>query len=90
MKSENNSVTISIEAIGPGELSYTWKKDGAVITSTKYPDCTGLDTDTLTISPLAALYEGDYVCMISNQDGVSVESEVTTVTVRGNKLLLQE
>ena len=83
MKCENNSVIISIEAIGPGELSYTWKKDGTVITSSKYPDCTGFDTDTLTISPLTALYEGDYICMISNQDGVSIESDVTIVTVEG-------
>ena len=83
VKCNNSSVTISVEAIGPGALSYTWKKDGEIITSTKYPDCIGLDTDTLTISPLATMYKGDYACIISNQDGVSIESELTTVTARG-------
>ena len=54
-------------------------KDGEAITATKYPYCSGIDTDTLTISPLTSAYEGKYHCVIRNEDGLSIESEVTTI-----------
>ena len=76
-----------MEAIGPSILSYAWKKDGEVITCAMFPNCTGLDTNTLTISSITPLYEGDYVCSITNEDGLSVESEA--VKVRGKRKFLK-
>ena len=78
--SNSNGATITVSASGPGSLSYAWKKDGDFITSAEYPNCTGCDSDTLTISPFTILYEGNYSCVISNQEGLSVESELTTIT----------
>ena len=68
-----------MSASGPGTLSYAWKKDGDIITSENYPHCSGFDSDTLTISPLTILDEGNYSCVISNEEGLSIESELTTV-----------
>lgn len=83
VKFDRNGATVTVSAAGPGTLSYTWLKDGKVITSAKYPNCTGADTDTLTISPFTPEYEGNYNCRIGNQDGLSIESEVTTVKMFG-------
>ena len=84
-KSDGGEVKIGVSASGPGTLTYTWKKDGEVITSEKYPNCTGYDTDTLSISPFSSLYEGGYSCVVSVQGGPSVESEVTNLKESGGK-----
>ena len=76
---DGNNVKLTVKVTGLGTLSYQWMKDGEDITSVKYPNCTGTDTDTLTITPITPLYEGKYNCRISNQDGLSIESEATTV-----------
>ena len=75
----SNGTTINVSASGPGTLSYAWKKDGDIITSENYPHCSGFDSDTLTISPFTILDEGNYSCVISNEEGLSIESELTTV-----------
>ena len=77
LKFDSNGATVGVCATGPGTLSYTWMKDGEAITSAKYPYCSGIDTDTLTISPFTAAYDGNYHCVIGNDNGLSIESEVT-------------
>ena len=77
--SDSNGATITVSASGPGTLSYAWKKDGAIITSEDYPQCSGFDSDSLTISPFTVLDEGNYSCVISNEEGLSIESEVIAV-----------
>ena len=77
LRSDDGTARISVSASGPGTLSYTWKKDGKAITAKRYPNCKGVDTDTLSISPFSSLYEGSYSCVITTEGGQSVESEVT-------------
>ena len=76
---DSNGATITVSASGPGTISYAWKKDGDIITSEKYPQCSGFDSDTLTISPFTVLDEGNYSCVISNEEGLSTESELIAV-----------
>ena len=77
--SNSAGATITVSASGPGTLSYAWKKDGDIITSENFPQCSGFDSDTLTISPFTILDEGNYSCVISNEEGLSTESELITV-----------
>lgn len=77
--STSNGATITVSASGPDTLSYAWKKDGDIISTENYPHCSGFDSDTLTISPFTILDEGNYSCVISNEEGLSIESELTTV-----------
>ena len=75
-----------MSASGPGTLCYAWKKDGAIITSEDYPQCSGFDSDSLTISPFTVLDEGNYSCVISNEEGLSIESEV--IAVKGKIIII--
>ena len=54
-------VSLTVSAIGPGALTYQWKKGGAVIDD---EDCTGIDEATLTIKSFSLKHEGHYLCEV--------------------------
>ena len=64
-------VCLSMSAIGPGALTYQWKRGGAVIDD---EDCTGVDEATLTIKSFSLKHEGRYTCEVKC-DGKVIESE---------------
>jgi hypothetical protein len=67
----------SVVAIGPGPLSYDWKRDGVSITD---PRMIGLGSATLTITALTTNDAGSFCVVVSNVYG-SVTSSIVTLTV---------
>ena len=64
-------VSLRVSAIGPGPLTYQWKRDGAVIDD---EDCTGIDEATLTIKSFSLKHEGHYFCEVKC-NGKYIESD---------------
>ena len=60
-----------MSAIGPGPLSYKWKKDGVDINDQDY---TGIDETTLIIRSFSLKHEGNYSCGIKYNEK-SMESK---------------
>ena len=71
-------VVLSVSAIGCGPLSYIWKKDGKHLLS--FPECTGINTDTLTIQSFSHKHQGTYWCIVSDRQK-SIESEPADLTL---------
>ena len=63
-------VSLSVSAIGPGPLSYKWKKDGVDIVDEEY---TGVNKPTLSIRSFMLKHEGNYVCEVKRNEK-SIES----------------
>ena len=57
------STTLCVSAIGSGELYYKWKKNGQDITD---PNCTEIETASLTITSFSEQNQGKYMCEIKN------------------------
>ena len=70
------SVTLHVSAVGSGQLSYEWKKDQQEITDRDHYD--GIDTAALTVTSFLDKYQGDYLCVVKNNDAV-IESKHTKV-----------
>ena len=66
------SVTLHVSAVGSGQLSYEWKKDQQKITDRDHYD--GIDTAALTITSFSDKYQGDYLCIVKNDDA-TIESK---------------
>ena len=64
-------VVLSVSAVGYGPISYEWKKDGKDI---PHFECTGTDTDTLSIKRFSSRHQGSYGCMIKDHHS-SVNTE---------------
>ena len=60
------SVTLHVSAVGSGQLSYQWKKDQQEITDRDH--YTGINTAALTITSFSDRYQGDYQCIVKNDD----------------------
>lgn len=59
----HKKVVLSVFAVGYGTLCYEWKKDGDVI---NYSECTGTETDALTISNFSHKHQGAYICVVND------------------------
>ena len=68
--SYGESVTLHVSAVGLGHLRYKWKRDGQDIFD---PNCAGIDTSDVTINSFSEMYQGDYACIVMN-DNTSVQS----------------
>lgn len=68
------SLTFTVSAVGPGALSYQWKKDGECITDDVYPNCTGALTSNLHIKSFSSVHVGSYSCRVSNEYDDIVDS----------------
>jgi hypothetical protein len=69
------NVSFTIQASGPASLSYSWKKDGVTI-----PDQT---SNSITITNAQAKSVGYYSCVVSDNNGDSIESDQASLTMSG-------
>ena len=60
-------VSLSVSAIGPGPLSYKWKKDGNDIDDL---DCTGINEQTLIVRSFSLKHEGNYMCEVKHSENL--------------------
>ena len=67
----NEAVSLSVLAIGTGQLKYRWRKDGQDI---KDPKCIGVDTRSLGITSVSDAHIGKYTCIVEDSQ-TSVESK---------------
>ena len=80
-KPYGSDVHLSVEAIGPGILSYEWEKDGRKIEVDELCGYTGATTPKLHISPLSPEHEGSYICVVSNDFDIM---KTNSADVKGN------
>ena len=59
---ENTTVTLSCEAIATGIIRYQWRRVNGEISSDR---ANGVNTSTLTISPVTEQDEDEYYCVAS-------------------------
>ena len=69
-------MTLCVSAVGSGQLSYEWNKDGQEITDQYY--YTGIDTASLTITSFSQTNEGDYMCIVKS-DSTTIQSNSAKV-----------
>ena len=71
-------VSLSVSAVGPGPLSYKWKKDGVGIVDEDY---TGIDEATLIVRSFSLEHEGNYSCEIKynekSMESISAKLELS-------------
>ena len=60
----NSTVTLSCEATGSDPISYEWRRVNGEIISDR---AKGVNTSTLTISPVTEQDEDEYYCVASNR-----------------------
>ena len=65
------SATVRVSAVGSGQLSYMWKKDGNEITN--LDDYANIKTAALTITSFSENSQGEYMCKI-NDASTTVQS----------------
>ena len=73
----DESVTLNVSAVGSGQLSYEWKKNQEEIIYCDHYD--GIDTAALTITSFSDVCQGDYLCIVKNNDDATIESKHTKV-----------
>ena len=61
--SVNQTVTLSCKATGSNPIRYQWRRVNGEITSDR---ANGVNTSTLTISPVTEQDEDEYYCIASN------------------------
>jgi hypothetical protein len=67
-----SSATLTLTAVGPGPITYTWLKAGNVVSGPN-------PTPAYTISGLTALNAGTYVCGVTNANGGVLSSNAVLV-----------
>ena len=77
-------VTFSVSATGAGAISYQWMKDGTGI-ELKSNNGIHMKASTLHISPFSKEHEGNYMCMVKNEDS---ELQTRIANLRGMKLVV--
>lgn len=78
-------VTFSVSATGAGPISYKWMKDERAI-ELKSDSGFHVKDSTLLIFPFAKEHEGNYMCMVTNEDR---ELRTDIATLRGTYLIEQ-
>jgi hypothetical protein len=73
------SATLSVTAVGPGELRYQWRKDGRLLLDGGH--ISGATSAILTIDPVGSEDAGVYTAVIRSLCG-SVISDPATLTVQ--------
>jgi len=79
------TASFHVEAEGEGTLTYQWqKKEGETFTDlSNGGHCSGVGSDTLVVSDVAAETEGLYRCTVSNAGG-STYSDEASLTIKPN------
>ena len=65
------SIALCVSAVGSGQLSYKWRKDGKEISDDA--SCTGTDAASLSIASFSEEQQGLYTCIVKNHI-MSIES----------------
>jgi hypothetical protein len=74
---EDFGVTLSVDAVASGTLSYQWRKDGA--------NLAGANTANLPLAHIAASDAGSYDCVITSQlDSITVTVTSAAATIQTN------
>jgi hypothetical protein len=73
----SSNVTYTVHAVGPGSLSFAWRKDTIAIDTLANPSAA---TATLTLNNVQSADAGSYDCIVTNSCG-SVTSNAATLTV---------
>ena len=81
----DESVTLRVSAVGSGQLYYKWKKDQQEITDRDH--YAGIDTEALTITSFSDKYQGDYLCIVKNDDA-TIESKHAKVKLSKSMLIM--
>ena len=68
----HTQVFLSVSAVGPGPLSYKWKKDTIDIFDLDY---IGVNEPILVIRSFSPEHEGKYTCEVLTHDQMFIESE---------------
>ena len=74
------SVTVCVSAVGSGQLSYEWRKDGQTITN--LDNYTEINAAALTVTSFSDEDQGEYTCIVNNVS--------TTLQSNPSKLELSE
>ena len=72
------SVSLTVSAIGPGTLSYKWKRNKADIDDEDY---TGVGEPILTIPSFSLKHEGLYLCEVNHDDQMFLESKTAQLVL---------
>ena len=67
----NEAVSLSVVAIGAGQLKYQWRRNEQDIND---PKCIGVDTSNLGITSVSDVHIGKYTCIVEDSQ-MSVESK---------------
>ena len=82
----NSTVTLSCEAIGSSPIRYQWRRVNGEISNDR---AEGVNTPTLTISPIQQEDEDEYYCVANNRiiDGLPYSdiSHRAMVSIYGSK-----
>ena len=76
-----DKVKLMVSAKGPDLLKYQWWKDGKVVTTEDYPNCTGINSSMLEINPFLPEYVGSYKCVVGHE---SMDKEVESRSAQLN------
>ena len=86
---ENTTVTLSCKATASGNIRYQWRRENGVICSDR---ANGVNTSTLTISPVTEQDEDEYYCVASyaivNGTLHDVKSDKANIIVYGEEWTL--
>ena len=74
-------VTLSVSAVGPGQLSYQWKKDGLDV---RDPNCSGIKESKLIIPSFRHKDQGHYKCEIKDDHNKAIESNTAELKLSKN------
>jgi hypothetical protein len=79
-------VTISVVAVGAGELTYQWRRNGSALsdgTAAGGGVLSGATTHTLSISTATCYDHGNYDCIVTGSFGGPTTSGAATLTITG-------
>lgn len=79
----------TVDASGPGNLTYHWIKDDKVIEDDQFPALTGIRSCTLCIPSFMPECEGKYWCKVTNEDSALMSHQAELKGTEWFSLILE-
>lgn len=77
------TVNLSVTAVGPGTLQYTWYKDGSSVS--------GATSSVLSLPKVTSAQSGNYRVSIRNEyQGSTVDSSIATVVIKASPVIIDQ